>query len=311
MTNLKKKAWWALTDYEPHAAQKQIHASQARFIMAICGRRFGKSLLAAKEIEIEMMSLEPKRIWIVAPTYELTDKVFREVYKTFHNPKIIINGAQIKKHVVKSSESKRFIRTSWGTEVIGKSADNPTSLYGEGLDLLVMDECAQYKDDIWYKYLRPTLSDRNGRALFISTPEGTNWLHRLYETPGADYARFQFKSVENPIVAPDAENARGELPDNIYKMMYEADFYAFEGKVYLDFSADRCVIPQSKLPKSFDTLLMGVDFGFKNPCAMIVLGYKDQSFYVLDEFYKSGTTPKDRLEALTTFRKKYGDIWNI
>ena len=72
---------------------------------------------------------------------------------------------------------QKYISTS---EVEGKSSDNPNSLVGEGLDYLVLDECAKMKKVIWEMYLRPTLSDRKGKALFITTPEGYNWIYDLY-----------------------------------------------------------------------------------------------------------------------------------
>ena len=68
-----------------------------------------------------------------------------------------------------------------GGEVRVRSADNPNSLRGEGLDLVILDECAFMKEETWGEVLRPSLSDRQGSAMFISTPKGRNWFWRLYQ----------------------------------------------------------------------------------------------------------------------------------
>ena len=50
------------------------------------------------------------------------------------------------------------------------SADNPSSLVGEGLDLLVIDEVAKMNKKIWDMYLSPTVAGRKGKVIFITTP---------------------------------------------------------------------------------------------------------------------------------------------
>ena len=49
-----KKKWFSFTDYTPHSGQEKLHfpKKQARFTVAVCGRRWGKSVSASKEIEI-------------------------------------------------------------------------------------------------------------------------------------------------------------------------------------------------------------------------------------------------------------------
>ena len=56
------------------------------------------------------------------------------------------------------------------SEVWVKSADRPESLVGEGIDHLVIEEAAKIRKIVWEQYLRPTLADRAGWALFTTTP---------------------------------------------------------------------------------------------------------------------------------------------
>ena len=76
-----KKNWYEFTKYVPHKGQEKLHfpEKEARFNVSVCGRRWGKSVGASKEIE--PLLLQPnKRAWVVAPTYSGAEKVFREVW---------------------------------------------------------------------------------------------------------------------------------------------------------------------------------------------------------------------------------------
>ena len=141
-----KEKWFDYTDYNPHRGQKSLHFpnKDARFIVAICGRRWGKSVAASKEIEV-MLNMPKTRSWVVAPTYQTAEKVFREVWHS------IIQNRNPDKNVPtrRASYKDMYIETSSGSTFEAKSADNPNSLVGEGLDLLILDEAAKQKKIVW------------------------------------------------------------------------------------------------------------------------------------------------------------------
>lgn len=123
-----------------------------------------------------------------------------------------------------------------GGEVWVRSGDNPQSLRGEGLHYVVLDECAYMHEDVWREAIRPSLSDTGGRALFISTPNGINWFHSLYQrgVAGEDgWQSFQFPTSANPYISPDEiDAAQKDLPDLIFRQEYEAQFVSLEGSVF-------------------------------------------------------------------------------
>jgi hypothetical protein len=116
-----------------------------------------------------------------------------------------------------------------------RSADDPDGLRGEGLNLVVMDECAFVAEAAWSEAIRPALSDRKGGALFISTPKGHNWFWRLWERghEGHDWQSWRFPSVSNPFLDPaEIEAARLDLPERVYQQEYEATFLEDGGGVF-------------------------------------------------------------------------------
>lgn len=122
-----------------------------------------------------------------------------------------------------------------GGEIWVRSADNPDSLRGEGLDFVVIDEAAYVNEDTWLQAIRPALSDRQGRALFISTPNGLNWFWDMYRMAEYDktFASFSFPTSSNPHIPPEEiEKAKAELPELIFRQEYLAEFVSMEGSVF-------------------------------------------------------------------------------
>ena len=140
-----------------------------------------------------------QRIWLVGLSYDKADLMFREVWDK------MVKGHQ--NDIIKASEKERYIKFKWGTTVEAKSADNPDSLVGEGLDLLIIDEAAKVRPRIWDMYLSPTLSDRKGKAVFISTPEGFNWLYDLFLLGKSDelWESHQAPSWDNGFAFPEGQ----------------------------------------------------------------------------------------------------------
>jgi len=142
---IDKTALFADLRYAPHPGQLAVHRSRAPRRVLACGVRWGKTLCAA--MEAVAAALEPRERgvgWVVAPTYDLADKVFREVQ--------LVVGQRLRHRVVTLREHDKVIvlRNLAGglCEVRGKSADNPVSLLGEGLDFVIVDEAARMKPSI-------------------------------------------------------------------------------------------------------------------------------------------------------------------
>ena len=80
LPRLNKQAIFEDLGYEPHPGQLEVHLSDARRRILACGVRWGKTRCAV--MEGIAAALEPKERsvgWVVAPTYDLCDRVFREL----------------------------------------------------------------------------------------------------------------------------------------------------------------------------------------------------------------------------------------
>ena len=258
-----KEKWFDYMGYMPHKGQIRLHYPRnkdARFFVMVCGRRFGKSTAAAMEATY-YASQPNKVIWLVGLSYDKADIMFREVWK-----RMVIGKAN---DIEKASEKDRIIRFKWGTTIEAKSADNPDSLVGAGLDLLVIDEAAKVKKKVWDMYLSPTLADKkDSKCIFISTPEGFNFLYDLYLLGQTDnlWESHQAPSWENQYAFPDGKKdpflieRKRNMSKEMYDQEFKAAFTSFEGKVYpFDRQKDVGDFPYNPNYPTF----CSIDFGYR------------------------------------------------
>jgi hypothetical protein len=212
--------------YKPHAAQATVHACKARRRVMACGVRFGKSTVGVFEAIAAL--LEPResgRGWLCAPTFDLTTRIFRHVVDLLHH--------HFPKRVIRFDARERLIVVAnFGggtTELRAKSTDKPVSLLGEALDFVIIDEAAKVREDVWSEHIAPRLLDRNGWALFLSTPDGGGWFYkefrRAQKKKDPDYAGWQFPTSTNPHISSELiEAERKRLAPDVFRAQYLAEF---------------------------------------------------------------------------------------
>ena len=197
-----------------HELQQDIAEDETRFKIVVAGRRWGKTRLGiAMAIKY---ALEGGRVWWIAPTYPMAMEGWRDIRQMVYD----IESAEL-------LEALKLINFPGGGQLQIKSADNPQRLRGAGLDFVVLDECAYIKEETWAEIVRPTLTDKQGKALFISTPRGFNWFSRLYDKAenNEEWKTWQFHTNTNPYIPlNELDSAKKEIGSFLYSQEYEAQF---------------------------------------------------------------------------------------
>ena len=261
--------------YNPHPKQRLFHESDARFKVANCGRRFGKSVMGAREAEPILM-MPNRRVWLVGPTYDLGEKEFRVIWNDMIGKLGLGRESTVKRSYARK-QGDLSIEFPWKTRIEVRSGDRPENLVGEGLDYVIMCEAAKHDEETWERFIRPALSDKQGKACFPSTPEGQNWFYHLWKTGRdpleTDFESWQFPSWDNPYVYPSGrEDHEIKLIERtttkeIFDQEYGADFTSFSGKVFTEWDEATHV-----RDVHFDPMLknyIAFDWGFAAPMAAI------------------------------------------
>lgn len=250
----------------PHPGQAAVHDHPARFKVLAAGRRWGKTRLGVNEcLDV---AAHGGRAWWIAPTYKMSEVGWRPLRRIAQQA-----GWEIRK------VDKQIILPGYG-EVTVRSADNPDTLRGEGLNFAVLDECAYMQEATWTEAIRPALSDRQGAAMFISTPAARNWFWRLWQygqENHTDWQSWRLPTSDNPYIPPDEiEAAQESLPELIFEQEYLAVFLENAGVVFRNIGP--CLAaPLNPKPKTHEghKKVGGLDWGKHKDFTAVSIGCVD------------------------------------
>ena len=275
-----------------HPGQAEVHYNPARFKVLDCGRRWGKTRLGV--MECMGIAAIGGRAWWVAPSYKMSEVGWRPLRRLAGQ----IPNAEIRK-------VDRQVLLPTGGEVSVRSADNPDSLRGEGLDFVVLDECAFMQEMAWNEALRPALADRQGSALFISTPKGRNWFWRMWQlgqAGGDEWHSWTFTSYDNPhIQDSEIDAAKALLPDRVFRQEFMAEFIDDAGGVFRGVMNAATATEQSGRITGHDYVI-GVDWGKHNDFTVLaVVDMQTNELCYLDRFNQIDyAVQTSRLKALAS-----------
>jgi hypothetical protein len=293
--------------------QTEVWDDTHRFKIVCAGRRSGKSVYAQLTV-INWASLKKGLYWIVAPTYVQAKQIHWRGIQQFI-PQGIIS---------KKNEADLSIEFKNGSVIQLKSAENPDSLRGVQLNGLVIDEIASIRNWgwLWSEVLRPTLTDTEAPALFISTPKGFNHFYELFEQGQVEdgiYKSFRFTSYENPYIPKqEIDQAKTEITEDTFAQEYMADFRKYTGLVYKEFDRNTHVIEPFEIPENWG-LYRAMDFGSTNPTACLWIAVDtDDNWFIYQEHYetKSGIdyhagviNSKSTRSVISTYGDPSGAQW--
>ena len=269
--------------------QKQVLECDKRFRVLITGRRFGKTFLAVTELA-KFARYPKKKVWYVAPTYRMAkDIVWFE----------LVDKLTKHKWIKKTNNSDLSILLRNGSTISLRGADNENSLRGVGLDFLVMDEFADVKEHAWYEVLRPTLSDKNGSALFCGTPRGYgNWSYNLFTKEDNNWASFQFTTLDGgQVSANEIEQAKADLDERTFNQEYMASFVNYAGQIYYNFDRKENVIDKYE-PKTAE-IHIGMDFNI-DPMSAVVTEIQGDKIIIYDEIILYSSNTDEMVQEIKT-----------
>jgi hypothetical protein len=245
-----------------HAGHLTVIKDDARFKVLAAGRRYGKTLLTVL-MALSVLFQQRRRVWIIAPDYSLCEKVFRELYNIMVNQLKVIKPGKPGGGRARNQKGDYYLETPWGSVVEAKSLENRDSLAGEALDLVIVDEAALAEDiyGVWTQMIKPTLMDKEGSAIFISTPRGRNGFYKMFlmgtkglrqktgaidilvdEKMGVDddlteWSSFRQTSYDNPLLSSSPEKSKEEIDKSYKEAINNGKVIQFRQEYLADFEA--------------------------------------------------------------------------
>lgn len=315
----------------PHLKQAEFLSDPHRYKVLNWGRRSGKSVAVWEKVVFEAM-LRQGTYYIIAPTYKQAKAIYwRDICKRYKGDFMTFNEQEMS--ITFDHLSGIKIPTTAGDITVNhdpdlppsrielKGADNPDSLRGTGLCGAVMDEYAFIPDGayLYDTIIRPALSDRNGWAVFISTPNGVqNHFYDLVQRAQNDPDRYFYShaTAQDNTYFPKEEfeetkdeyEKEGKIDQ--FNQEWMAEFVNPTQLIYGDFSrtlreeGGHIFNKMDEMPEQ-GTWCVGMDFGMTDPTAAVfVLIDFDGNWWIHDEIYQ---TDLNLDQLVYVLRDKMGD----
>ena len=247
-------------DYSPREWQRNCHHALKRFNVFVLHRRAGKTELAIMELLDKAMRFNKELGFFVfcAPYLKQAKAIAWTRIKSKLKPMIGTGAVTINE----SELSVTFGHNNAVIRIFG--ADNGEAMRGVRLDGCVLDEFAIFKPGVWEDIIQPTLSDRNGWAIFIGTPNGVNAFSELFykaqKLPDWHSAIYTVYDTD-AVIASEVERLRRDMTETSFSREYLCDFNASAEDQLISLSDANTAANREYADKDFESApkIVGVD----------------------------------------------------
>lgn len=221
--------------------QREVLQGAKRFTLWRAGRRSGKTH-AAEYWFIKRALTNPNSVnWYVAQDVALCQELNIPLFEK------IVPSELIKEY----SKSEKCFTLFNGSRCYFKTANSSDSLRGRGLDNLVCEEAAFWRNGHgrYNDTLRPQLADRLGHCLIITSPPtkdappGAEWIRRMetifndeIKNGSKDHVLFQSNIYDNPFIQDsEKESLKRTTDPDTWQVEYMGEYCDKIGQVYWEF----------------------------------------------------------------------------
>lgn len=285
--------------------QKDFLRDDKKSLAFITGIGAGKTVAGIMRAMLNAVEWNPgERGYIVTPTYRMLDNVVVPEMKKWG----IIGSDSIDWNA-----SKKVLKLPNGSNIIMESSDNKRKierLRGPNISWFWMDEGARQPKSVWDIMNGRLRTGQYRNAFITTTPKGFNWVYDVFIDKDRGYVISDVPTDVNPELPADYFERMENYEGQYYQQEIMGQFVQFEGLVHSWFSEDHIV---GDLPDNWDETIYGLDWGWRNPTAVIVILKKGEEYFIADEIYErklkidsSDPNDEDLVFKLDRLEEKWG-----
>lgn len=272
----------------PHSVKQEGIITHPGNVAILAGRRFGKTDGLVQRVFYHMVK-NPGLYWWVGLSWRSASmkRAWREVSSVAIK---LLKSMGITERGYINRSSHEVIIPGLG-EIWFRTADNPSSLAGEGIMGAVLDEFSLMQEIVWTEYVQATLLDHGGWCAFAGVPKGNNWAGNLWRAAGdrEDWLQVHATSYDNPFIDHSlVDKIKSEVTENLFNQEYLAMIVNDAGMVFRRvIDAAVSVFQDRAVPGA--QYVAGVDVADKNDYTVIsVIDTKTKSQVYMDRVNKVG-----------------------
>ena len=273
-----------------------FHNRHQRWACLVAHRRAGKTVAAVNDLIRGALTCKSHNqlFGYVAPYRSQAKSVAWDYIKRFAQP------------IMKSpNEAELTVELITGAKIRLFGADNADAMRGLGFDGIYMDEYGDFRPSVWGSVIRPTLSDKQGWAVFGGTPKGKNqfWdIHQTAHFAPEEWFSLTLKASDSGILPPSEIDAvKKQISEDQFMQEYECSFEAailgaFYG-IEMRKANDEKRITEVAYDPSLPTYTAW-DLGYRDDTAIWWYQVLRGEIHVIDYYSVSGASIKELAEVI-------------
>jgi len=252
----------------PHSPAQRELIEHPGSVALFAGGRYGKTEAGVRRI-VRAMVLEPDLYYWVGLSWRSASlkKAWRMLY-AYWRTAIAAAGEDPKRWINRSD--KEITVPGTNALLMFRSAENPDSIAGDGPRGVVGDEFTYWSEEVWSRFLQPSLADKDGWAFLMGRPFGRNWAANVWERaadrPG--WLQRHFTIYDNPMIKRHViEDLRANTPDDVWRQEYLAECFDGAGSVFRGVDAVSTLEPEE--PQEGRRYVAGVDLAISGDYTVV------------------------------------------
>jgi hypothetical protein len=208
--------------YQPRDVFMPFHLRKQRWAAMVCHRRAGKTVACINDLIAKAWDCKKQepRFAMAAPFYAQAKDVCWSYIKRFCSvaPGVTFNESELRVDFAHNGARIRLY-----------GLDNYDRMRGTYLDGIILDEYGDADPRAWTEVIRPALADRQGWAVFIGTPKGSNHFYDVWKGAHDNHEWFSLMlkaSGSGLILSEELADAAKGMTDDAYAQEFECSFQA-------------------------------------------------------------------------------------
>ncbi len=292
---------WELSEF-----QFQFLTHPAKFKAFLSARGAGKTATGWMQVVQQVVKQPGCHGIIVAPSFPLVDDVIIPEMNRWLPSELILKDNRFKHNLLLKN----------GSLIQFRSADNMRHierLRGLSISWFWVDEATLTPQVLWDVLIgglrQPNMKHQ---AFLTGTPKPASWVKKLFIDEltkiGDSFALTDVPIESNRFLPPDyILSLRNQYTGRFAAQELDGKFIEFEGLVYPDFSHNHVLASDSPFLKPpFSRMIYAIDWGFRNPCCLLAIGFKDNHPVVIQEFYRTHIIDDKLIDVAKSWREQFG-----
>lgn len=190
----------------------------------------------------------------------------------------------------KHNKFEQSILLNGGGRIFYGGMNDPMAIRSMSLGAVGIDEAIELDEDEYLELMGRLSLHSGSRQIFMATNPGVpgHWIYkRFFQQKNVTREIILARTIDNPFIPSDYIESLKDYPDALYRRYVLGEWTAMEGVIFENFDRKMHTKRFSCDEKVWNEYYIGVDIGYTDPTALLLIGKNGNRLTVIKELYKT------------------------